>query len=492
MKSLLLIETGIVMWGLLHLATNLMGQATKPNIIFIYTDDQASWALGASQDPNAFTPNLDQLTREGAYLVNSYVTTPVCSPSRVSLMTSRYASEYSIFDFIPHPNHRLYDPANKIGLPPESITFAEVLQQEGYSTGLVGKWHLGDWTQTSDLTYHPTRHGFDYFMGLTGGGGPPENPALEKDGEVQSFEGLTTDILTEHAISFIQDQKQGPFLLCLNYRAPHARWLPVAEEDWAPYKELDPVLPDPDYPDLDIPKTKQKMREYLASTSGVDRNVGRILEVLEQESLANRTVVIFTSDHGYNMGHNGIEHKGNGIWLTKTLPEPTENIASKYRPNLFDQSLRVPSIVRWPGVIPPGTMIEEVTSNLDWYPTLIAIAGVDLPENHIIRGRNLLPLLEGKDEKKWDNTWYAEYSMVNYCRANMRCIRTPDWKLIRDFHDPKRDELYHLTSDPEENVNRIHDTHPAILEKIEELDKVLKSRMKALGDPLLEEDFKGY
>lgn len=461
--------------------------APPPNIVFVYTDDQASWTIGASGNAQAHTPNMDRLVREGAYLVNSFVTTPVCSPARASLMTSRYATEYRILDFIPHPGHRLYDPGHVVGLDGESVTFPEVLQDAGYKTGLVGKWHLGDWTETDSREFHPTNHGFDYFMGLTGGGTTPDNPPLEKDGQVRTFKGLTTDILTEHAIQFVEANASVPFLLCLHYRAPHSRWLPVADADWEPYRNLDPVIPNPDYPDLNVKRVKQRMREYLASVSGVDRNLGRLLETLEKLRLEKRTIVIFTSDHGYNMGHNGIEHKGNGIWITNTLPPATENIASKYRPNLYDNSLKVPAIVKWPGVVQPGTRIEETTSNLDWYPTIVKMAGAHLPENHTIRGRDLTPLLRGEKVENWDNDFYAEYSMINYCRAYMRCFRTPEWKLVRDFLNRDRHELYNLSTDPAESVNRIQDSSPEAQQAVESLHHRILDRMQAINDPLLDE-----
>ena len=479
------------LYGLLYIAN--MGFAygqDKPNIVFIYTDDQAAWTLGISGNPNAHTPNLDRLAKEGAYLKNSLVTTPVCSPARASIMTSQYASEYGILDFIPQPGHVLYDPIHPIGLDPSSITYPEVLQKAGYHTGLIGKWHLGDWTETNDNKYHPTNHGFDYFMGLTGGGTTPENPLLEKDGEVKKFNGLTTDILTDEAISFIQRNNKGPFLLCLNYRAPHAKWLPVAPEDWEPYKNLDPALPNPDYPDLDIEKAKRKMREYLASVTGVDRNVGRILALLDSLHLFQNTIVIFSSDHGYNMGHNGIEHKGNGYWITKNLTPPTANIPSKYRPNLYDNSLKVPSMVRWPNVIPAGSIIDDITTSLDWYPTILEMAGAKLPKNKIVRGRSLLPLLKGEKIDNWNGDFYAEYSMINYAKAYMRAYRTKDWKLVKDFNDPERNELYNISKDPEENINMIHDSREQIKKIITMLEHKINQQMHLINDPLLKKTSK--
>lgn len=457
----------------------------KPNIVVIYTDDQAFWTLGVSGNKQAYTPNIDRLAREGAFFKNAFITTPVCTPARASMMTSRYASEYNLFDFIPQPGHKLYDAQNPVGLDTASVTFAEVLQASGYATGLVGKWHLGDWTQSADRRFHPTRHGFDYFMGFTGGGTGPKDPMLERDGVVRKFEGLTDDIFTSDAISFIESRRDNPFLLCLHLRSPHAAWLPVAEEDWAPYKDLDPDIPNPEYPDLDIAKVKRKMREYLASTSGVDRNVGRIREALSANGLADNTILIFTSDHGYNMGHNGIEHKGNGKWITKTPHPATANLARNSRPNLYDQSLRVPAIVWWPAVVRPNTIIEEVVSSLDWYPTLVEMAGEKLPPNQIIRGRTLLELLRGKKVKRWNNDLYAEYSMIHYSKAYMRCYRTPEWKLVRDFLDPQRDELYHLAEDPEERNNLINVKTARVERVIKRLDTRMRDQMKANGDPLL-------
>jgi len=463
----------------------------RPNILFIYTDDQAPWTMGAAVEqglyrdvPVARTPNLDQLAREGALLTNSFCATPVCSPARAAVMTGRYASEFGILDFIPHPGHKLYEPERQVALDPDkSVTFAEVLQDHGYATGLVGKWHLGNWTATGDPRRHPTNHGFDYFMGLAHGGCPTKDPELEENGEMRRFEGLTTDILTDRALSFIEKHKEGPFLLCLNTRAPHGAWLPVAPEDWAPYEDMDPAIPE--YPGLDVKKTKSRMREYLASVTGIDRNLGRLLDRLDQLGLREDTIVIYSSDHGYNMGHNGIWHKGNGIWATVTKPPGTTHqgtrvVSDKYRPNMYDNSLKVPTVIRWPGRVNPGTVIGETTSALDFFPTLVEIAGAELPPKLPLRGRSLVPLLDGQRPHDWPEAFYAEYHMINYVTADMRCIRTPKYKLIRDFHNDDRDEFFDLEKDPDESQNLINDTRPEIQAAVRELDGMLKERMKLL------------
>ncbi len=463
----------------------------KPNIIFIYTDDQADWTVGISGNAQAHTPNLDRLAKGGAYFKNAYVTTPVCSPARVALITGQYASEYGVSDFIPQKGHKLYDEKKPIGLDTSSITFAEVLKKEGYKTALIGKWHVGEWSDT-DKKFHPTNHGFDYFMGLKGGGVSPNNPTLEKDGKSRQFKGLTDDILTEEAISFIDNNKKQPFLLNVHYRAPHTAWLPVAEEDWAPYKDMDPIIPNPNYPDLNIPKVKSRMKEYLASVSGIDRNVGKILKRLEELHLSENTIVIFTSDHGYNMGHNGIEHKGNGIWITKSNHPASKNIAENSRPNLYNNSLRVPAFIKWPAKITPGMVIDKTISSLDWYPTILEMAGAKVPKQKILRGKSVLPLLKKEPVKKWDNDFYAEYSMINYSKAYMRSYQTPEWKLVKDFLDPSRDELYHLKKDPQESVNLIKSSSKQATGAIKKLTGKITNKMKEINDPLLEQIKNGF
>jgi len=444
--------------------------ADRPNILFLYTDDQAPWAIGASGHPHAKTPNLDRLARTGAYLVNSFTTTPVCSPSRASLMTSRYGSELGITDWI-HPRRE-----PQLGLDPGTVTWTERLQQAGYHTGLVGKWHLG----VPDR-FHPTKTGFDYFMGFRTGGTRPANPVLEKNGQPQRFGGITADILTDHAIEFLRRKRSKPFLLCVHYRAPHAPWLPVANEDWRGFRKLDPQIPNPDYPNLAIKRVKRMTREYLASVHSVDRNLGRIFREMDVLKLSKNTIVIFTSDHGYTMGHNGIWHKGNGHWVLKKPTKPAKNIPRNQRPNMYDHSIRVPTIVRWPGRIKPGSVIKNTVSNLDWYPTVLAMAGVATPGGQVIRGRNIVPLLIGS-KVKWNNGFYAEYSTHHQSRTHMRMYRTVKWKLVRDFLNPDRDELFDLKNDPAESKNLIHNKSVTVKKAIVALHAKILENMKRNKD----------
>jgi len=459
--------------SLVSLSATFLQAAERPNVLFIFTDDQAPWALGLSGHPYAKTPNLDGLFRDGAYLVNSFTTTPVCSPSRAGLMTGRYGSEVGITDWI---NPRV---EYGVGLPPNTICWTELLQQQGYKTGLVGKWHLG----VPDR-FHPTRTGFDYFMGFRSGGSRVKGAVLEKKGQQQTFPDFTTNVITDHAIEFIKQNQAEPFLCCVHYRAPHAPWLPLPDSDWDPFKELDPTPPHPEYPKLDVEKVKQKTREYLGSVLGVDRNVGRMLETLNELNLAENTILIFTSDHGYNMGHNGIWHKGNGHWILTELPKGTPNVPPLQRPNMYDNSLRVPTAIRWPGVIEPGTVIEETVCNLDWFPTLLEMTGTPMPAGNAVRGETIVPLLKG-ESVSWDNDLYAEYSTKHQSQTHMRMYRTPRWKLVRDFLNPERHELYDLESDPQETTNLIDRDTPEIQQVIQDLHAKILARMREIDDPVL-------
>ena len=444
----------------------------KPNVVFILTDDQAPWALGLSGHPHADTPHLDKLFKQGMWLKKSYVVTPVCSPSRTSLMTSRYGSELGVTDWI-HPRNE-----PDLGLNPKTITWTEAMQSAGYRTGLVGKWHLG----VPDK-FHPTKTGFDYFMGFRTGGNKVIRPTLEVNGKDQQVDGYTYDILTDDALRFIDRNKDRAFLLCLHYRAPHTAWLPQPDSDRKPFENLDPKIPNPDFPNLDVERVKRMTRDYLGSVKGIDRNVGRVLKHLDQLQLAENTIVVFTSDHGYSMGHNGIWHKGNGHWALKPAPPVTNpNIPRNQRPNMYDNSIFVPTAVRWPGKIAPNSTLDLPVANLDWYPTLLNLTGVPLPKGETIRGRDITPALMGK-EIEWPDVCYGEYSTHHQSKTHMRMIRTSNWKLVRDFLNPERDELFDLKNDPAESRNVISQKKNAAV--VRELHTQILTRMKAVKDPVL-------
>ncbi|MEM6690215.1 MAG: sulfatase-like hydrolase/transferase [Planctomycetota bacterium] len=462
--------------------------AERPNVLFILTDDQAPWAVGVAGHPLAKTPHMDALFESGAYLTHSFTVTPVCSPSRASLMTSRYGTELGITDWI--KPYQLWDPENELGgtewgLDPDSLVWPRLLQRSGYETTLIGKWHLGQ-----PNFYHPTKFGFQRFMGHRHGGWATVDPVMEKGKREQGFKGLTADILADEVIAFLKKKRDKPFLCCWFTRAPHTRWLPVSEDDAAPYADLtdaETPIPNPEYPNLDRQRVKQMTREYLSSVRSVDRNLGRVMKTLEDQGLEDNTIVIYSSDHGYNMGHNGIWHKGNGHWVVNPLPEPINpNVPRGQRPNMYDTSIMVPTSVRWPGVIAPGTVIDETTINLDWFPTICAMTGVSIPAEATLRGRDLCPLLKEGAANDWDNTYYGEYSTLHQSQTHMRCWRTRSYKLVRDFKNPERDEFYDLTNDPSETTNRINTSEETLQNVIKQFDGLIRERMSQIGDGITE------
>ena len=447
--------------------------SARPNIVFLYADDQAAWTIGALGNAQSRTPNIDRLYREGVTLTNAFTTTPVCSPSRAGLMASRYGTELGVTDYL----NTAAEPDN--GLDPGVPTWPKLLSTAGYSTAFIGKWHLG-----ARDKFLPTRNGYDEFYGFRTGAGISKDPKVESSGDVEVVRGFTPDILTDEAIRFIRsaDQQQ-PFLVNVHYWAPHANnanmapdgdrtWLPLSDADWLPFRDLNPELPEPDYPKLDVPRAKRMMREYLGAVSSVDRNVGRILDVLDELDIAGDTVVVFSSDHGYNLGHHGLWHKGNGRWLLTDDQGP--------RANMYDRSLRVPAVVRWPKRLSAGETVDEVVLNIDWFPTLLAMADVAIPSKILIRGKSFLPLLE-QHSIEWRTSFYAEYDQKHVEAVDQRMWRTPDWKLVRDNREGM-DELYYLADDPGEHHNLINDPGPKVRKAIRMLDKALHKRMTEIEE----------
>jgi len=469
-----------VLWLLAFLfvaGTPTVSADDRPNILFLLTDDLAPDAVGFAGSPQVRTPHLDRLAREGAVLRNAFCVTPVCSPSRASIVTSRYGSQLDILDWI----NPAVEPER--GLNPNTVTWMELLQEVGYATALVGKWHLG-----TALRFHPTLQGYDHFTGFLDGGRPTRDPVFEVGGHNAKQTGFTADVTADFALQYLETHavEEKPFALSVHFREPHAPWLPAADEDRVPYEQIEVATPQPSHPLLDTPRMERITREYYASVASVDRNVGRILEALDRLKIAERTVVIFTSDHGYHVGHHGLLHKGNATWLLREKPpQEADDIPRGQRPNLYDQALRIPAVVRWPGRIAAGTEIRDSVTHLDWYPTLLSIAGIDRPRDIPLYGRDMLGLLRGEPIDDWSNEFYIEYSMRHGARADMRGWRTPDWKLIIDLAHPARTELYDLKTDPLETANLATSPRAEHAEIRDQLRVRILERMREIQDPLL-------
>ncbi|MGH9338338.1 MAG: sulfatase-like hydrolase/transferase [Acidobacteriota bacterium] len=400
------------------------------NIISIVTDDQARWGVGAYGNQEIQTPHMDRLARQGALFENAFVATPVCSPSRATFLTGLYGTQVGITDWVAP-----VEADAGLGLPPGTITWPEVLQQHGYRTALLGKWHLGWQPQ-----FHPSKHGFDHFFGFLGGGNRPMDPTLEVEGKNKRLRGPLPDLLVDEANRFLEENRSRPFALLLHFRAPHLPYGPVPEEDSAPFKDLDPTVPDA--PGVDIAQIKKWTRDYYGSIHSVDRNIGRLLEKLEDLDLSRKTIVMFTSDHGYQIGHHGLNTKGNSHWIAGGVWGPK-------RPNMFEESIRIPLMIRWPGVVKPGTKISQPVSNLDTFASVLGMLGIPVPDEARQEGSDFSPLLRG-EQVLWRDTVFAQYDLHNNGLAYMRMIRTPEWKLVRHYYANTLDELYNLKEDPGE------------------------------------------
>lgn len=444
--------------------------ASRPNLIAIVTDDQGRWALGAYGNKEIHTPALDRLARDGATFTRAFTNTPVCSPSRATYLTGLYPTEVRITDWI--------NPAESAaGVGLRALTWPAVLKQNGYRTALVGKWHLGGQPE-----FHPTKLGFDHFAGFLGGGARTMDVAFEIDGREQPTKGPIADAFTDQAIAFLKANRDRPFSLSLHFREPHLPYGPVAEVDSAHYKDLDPTIPN--LPGLDTAALKQSTKAYYASISSIDRNVGRLLATLDELGLAQNTLVVFTSDHGYNEGRHYVKTKGNGSWLAGGIQGPT-------RPNMWDTSIMIPLLMRWPAVIKPGTSIDTPISNVDVFRTFLGALGVPAPADARAHGTDLSPLLRGQPlPAPAPSTVFGQYDLHNNGLAYMRMIRTPRYKLVRFFHANLLDELYDLERDPDETQNLLRGQQAgrhAATEK--DLRAQLESWMKSIQDPLLNDPY---
>jgi arylsulfatase A-like enzyme len=435
----------------------------QPNLIVIVTDDQARWSLGAYGNKESRTPNMDRLARQGATFLNAFCATPVCSPSRASLLTGRYGTQVGITDWITPKQAE-----GGSGLPREALTWMLVLQRAGYHTGLVGKWHLGTLP-----AYHPSKHGFAHFMGFLGGGNSPMNPTLQVNGQTKKLKGSLPDLLTDDAIDFVTRNRAGPFALMLNFRAPHLPYGPVPPADTVPFKDLDPTIPD--FPGLDVAQVKKWTRDYYASVHSVDRNLGRLLQLLDDLELSENTIIIFTSDHGYMIGHHGLHAKGNAVWVAGAHK-------GKQRPNMFDDSLRVPLIVRWPRVVKGGTQVPELVSNIDTFASVLGMLEVPPPADYRQEGKDFSPLLRGR-KAAWRDAVFAQYDLHNGGKASMRSIRTARWHLVRQYLGGQADELFDLQNDPGETRNRYDDAK--LRATRDDLQYRLDTWMQSIDDPLL-------
>ena len=459
---------------------------TRPNIVFIFSDDHALQAIGAYGSKVNRTPHIDRLAHEGALYVNSFCANSICGPSRACILTGKHS----------HLNGFLRNGDRFDG---EQTTFPKILSNAGYHTAMIGKWHLGT---------NPT--GFDYWEILPGQGSYYNPDFIQMDGSRKRYQGYCTDQITDLAINWMEEQKNSdkPFLLMCQHKAPHRNWSPhprhfgkypmgtIPEPDslfddyagrssllkenemtlkdhfhWGhdskfhgdnlftqhfgpldngEYRRMDPEqkatwdayyepqnqafiqkMKDGELSEKEITQWKYQryMHDYLGSVQAVDDSVGRILDYLDQNQLAENTIVIYSSDQGFYLGEHG--------WYDKRW--------------MFEESLKMPFLVRWPGKIKPGTRSQALIQNIDYGPTFLDIAGADIPE--AMQGRSLKPLFEngGGRTPDWrDAIYYAYYENAAVHAVPIHDgIRTARHKLM---YFPRNGEwnLFDLITDPHE------------------------------------------
>lgn len=407
------------------------GGARRPNVVIVLTDDVRYDAMGCAGDPRLQTPNLDRLAAEGVRFANAFVTTSLCSPSRASLLTGCYAHRHGVVDNVSRDPDR------------SCPTFAEVLQQSGYETAYLGKWHM--------LARGTRRPGFDHWVSFTGQGEYYRN-TMNIDGEWRLVLNYVTDELTDHAVRFLERDHAKPFLLMIGHKTAHAPFLP-AQRHQSRYAEVDFSKPaatadgraaaKPQWGDAESEVlTPEDLRNYHRSLLAVDESVGRLTATLRERSLLDDTIFVFTSDNGLLLGEHG------GLRDKRAAYEP---------------SIRVPLLMRHPRLAGRGRVCEEMVLGLDLLPTLCEAAGVPVPVD--IHGRSWLPVLRGdrgRDDFLYE--YFREEGLVPTCLA----VRTRDWKYIVYPEDPALpSELYDLKADPDELVNLAgHPDRAAVQQKL--------------------------
>jgi len=370
---------------------------SRPNVVLIISDD-LGWAdLSSYGATDIRTPNLDRLAREGLRLTDFYANGVTCSPTRAALMSGRYQQRYGIE--VPLPNAAR---AGDRGLPATGRSLPQLLKNNGYATGLIGKWHLGYSAEKS-----PNAHGFDYFFGLKSGyhdyytheDGEGEPDLWENDKRIEQS-GYTTDVVTERAARFIDQHKNEPFFLDVAYTAPHWPYQVPGKPSVAP-NHARHVLPQD--------AATSTRSDYVAMVEHLDTRIGELLAVIERAGIVDNTIVIFTNDNG-------------GEWLSSSAPL----FGRKW--TVFEGGIRVPAIVRWPKRIPAGSVSGQVGITMDLTASILSVTGAKIPPESKLEGIDLFPIWEGR-APELERTFFWRSGTGP---AKQTAVRRGDWKLVVD------------------------------------------------------------
>lgn len=445
-------------------------QPKRPNVLFILTDDQRFDYLGCEGHPYLKTPNIDRLANEGARFANAFVTTSLCSPSRASFLSGLYAHGHGVVN-------------NFTDYPADLASFPRTLQENGYETAYIGKWHMGE---DSD----ERRPGFDYWI-THKGQGLYNDTTFNVNGQRKMVPGYYTNVVTDMAVDWIENRESDkPFCMILGHKAAHCPFTP--DEKYAHiYDDIEIDYPDSafqldgkpawvkeriatwhgiygplygwreDFPNESVKEFGDFMRAYAASLVSVDDSTGRILDSLEKQGILDDTLIVFAGDNGMFIGEHGMTDK-------RTMHEG---------------SIRVPLLARYPKLIKPGTVVEEQVLNVDLAPSIIDICGAPALED--IHGMSFRGLLDGT-EKDWRKSWFYTYNYEKQFpyTPNVRGVRTDRYKYVHYPHgdggpDRHMAELYDLKNDPGELNNLIND--PAHAGTVKRLQAELARLMESVG-----------
>ncbi|CAN5493498.1 sulfatase [soil metagenome] len=434
-----------------------ISNAKPRNLVFILTDDHRFDALGFLK-PQTFneTPHLDRMAKAGAYIPNAFVTTSLCSPSRASILTGLYAHKHQVVD-------------NNNPVPKDLIFYGQYLQQAGYETAMIGKWHMGG-------EFDDPQRGFDHWVSFKGQGTYLPNPnGLNVNGQKVPQKGYITDELTDYALEWLQGRNSNkPFMLYLSHKGVHANFTPAERHDgkfkehkfqppatmWPGSHQEAPMwvqnqknswhgVEFPYHSDLDVGEYYKKYCEALLS---VDESVGRVMDYLQENGLLESTLIIYMGDNGFVFGEHGLIDKRTA----------------------YEASMRVPMLAHCPELITPGTQVNEVVANIDIAPTFLEAAGLRAPE--YMDGQSFLPLLQGNQVDWRDGLLYEYYWERNFPHTpTMHALRGDRYKYIHYHGLWDTDELYDLETDPDESKNLI---------RSEEHQEIVKEMNRQLFDKL--------
>lgn len=399
-------------------------EAAKPNVLVIVADDLGYADVGFHGCQDIPTPHLDRLAKQSVRCSNGYVTHPFCSPTRAGLLTGRYQQRFG------HENNPAWLPESTVaGLPLSQTTLPQALKSVGYTTGAVGKWHLGAHPQ-----FHPNRRGFDEYFGMLGGGhvylpggkgGVEYSIPMDRNGKPEPLEGYLTEVLGREASAFVTRHKAEPWFLYLAFNAPHT---PLQVTD----KQLDRVKHIED----------ETRRKYAGLVVGLDDAIGEVLATLHSSGQSDNTLVWFFSDNG---GPIAVTHSSNA---------PLRGAKGQ----VFEGGVRVPFLISWPGRLPAGKEFAAPVHSLDVFATVAALAKATVPEARPLEGVDLLPYLTGQktgaphERLFWRTGGGAKFA-----------VREGDWKLTAE--DPTQPQLFNLATDLGETTN-IADRHPEVLARL--------------------------